>query len=73
MIEYENLKKLNEPFIEELLLSSRETIESGWYILGENVNRFEKSFALYNGNQFCIGVASGLDALIFSLKVAQTS
>ena len=69
MIEYENLKKLNEPFIEELLLSSRETIESGWYILGENVNRFEKSFALYNGNQFCIGVASGLDALIFSLKV----
>lgn len=69
MIEYENLKKLNEPFMEELLLSSRETIESGWYILGENVNRFEKSFALYNGNQFCIGVASGLDALIFSLKV----
>jgi dTDP-4-amino-4,6-dideoxygalactose transaminase len=68
MIEYENLKLLNKPFMEKLFESSKETIESGWYILGENVKKFEKNFALYNGNQFCIGVASGLDALVLSLR-----
>jgi dTDP-4-amino-4,6-dideoxygalactose transaminase len=68
MIEYENLKKLNEPFMEELIQSSKKTIESGLYILGENGKSFEKEFALYNGNKYCIGVASGLDALILSLR-----
>ena len=69
MIEYESLQKLNAPFMEELIASSKNTIESGWYILGENGKNFEKEFASYNGNQYCIGVASGLDALILSLKV----
>ena len=69
MIEYESLQKLNAPFMEELIASSKNTIESGWYILGENGKNFEKEFASYNGNQYCIGVASGLDSLILSLKV----
>jgi dTDP-4-amino-4,6-dideoxygalactose transaminase len=68
MIEYENLKKVNEPFFDELKKSFEATLESGWYILGGNVGKFERDFATYCGVRHCIGVASGLDALILSLK-----
>jgi dTDP-4-amino-4,6-dideoxygalactose transaminase len=68
MIEYENLKKFNEPFFEEYLNSARDTFESGWYILGDKVKTFEKEFSDYLKIQNCIGVASGLDALIISLR-----
>ena len=68
MIEYESLKKVNEPFFEEFKKSFANTFESGWYILGKNVENFEKGFAAYNNSKHCIGVASGLDALVLSLK-----
>jgi dTDP-4-amino-4,6-dideoxygalactose transaminase len=68
MIEYENLRKVNEPFFPEFRRVFRETLESGWYILGKNVERFEREFADYCGASHCVGVASGLDALVLSLK-----
>ncbi len=68
MIEYENLHKLNEPFYDDFRRVFNETLESGWYILGRSVERFEQEFADYCGVSHCIGVASGLDALILSLK-----
>jgi dTDP-4-amino-4,6-dideoxygalactose transaminase len=68
MIEYENLGKVNKPFINEFEKAFRETLFSGWFILGKKVENFEKEFAEYNNSKYCIGVASGLDALILSLK-----
>ena len=68
MIEYENLQKANRIFFEEFQKSLKETLNNGWFILGKNVENFEREFAAYNNNKFCIGVASGLDALILSLK-----
>ncbi|RHX90971.1 DegT/DnrJ/EryC1/StrS family aminotransferase [Leptospira stimsonii] len=68
MIDYENLRFVNAPFFEELKESLSKVIESGWYVLGNEVQIFEKQFAEYNGNRFCIGVANGLDALTISLK-----
>ena len=68
MIEYENLKKLNEPFFKEFAQSFSDTLNSGWYILGKNVNRFENDFALYCGSKHCVGLNSGLDALILAIK-----
>lgn len=68
MIEYENLRKVNEPFFERFRLSFGETLESGWYVLGKKVEKFEREFAAYCGAAHCIGVASGLDALILSLR-----
>jgi dTDP-4-amino-4,6-dideoxygalactose transaminase len=38
-------------------------LSGGWYILGENVEHFENEFAAYCGCKYCVGVASGLDAL----------
>lgn len=69
MIEYENLRKVNEPLFKSLKCSFNELLKSGRYILGNKVNTFEKEFASYCGSKYCVGVASGLDALILSLKV----
>ncbi|MCW3059167.1 MAG: DegT/DnrJ/EryC1/StrS family aminotransferase [Capsulimonas sp.] len=43
-------------------------LESGWYILGQEVAAFEREFAEYIGVAHAIGVASGTDALVLSLK-----
>lgn len=43
-------------------------MESGWYILGPEVEAFEAEFARYCGTRFCIGVANGLDALHLVLR-----
>ena len=48
----------------------KRVLSSGWYILGEEVRLFEKEFADLLRAPFCIGVASGTDALLLSLKAA---
>jgi dTDP-4-amino-4,6-dideoxygalactose transaminase len=68
MIEYENLAKLNSSFFEDYKQIFSEILDSGWYVLGENVSKFEEEFAGYNGVSHCVGVASGLDAIRLSLK-----
>ena len=67
MIQYEDLKKVNKPFMKELNNVATQTIEKGWYILGEQVINFENEFAAYIGTKYCIGVANGLDAITLSL------
>ena len=68
MIEYENLGKLNEPFFEAYKAVFEKILDSGWYILGKNVATFEQEFANYTGTKFCVGVASGLDALSLAIR-----
>lgn len=68
MIEYEQLSKVNASFIEEFQSSCVNFLSKGWYILGEHVDMFEKEFASYIQHDYCIGVASGLDALSLSLR-----
>ena len=68
MIEYEDLGKVNEPFIPAFTKTFDEVIKSGWFILGNRVKNFEKDFSTYCGTTFCCGVANGLDALLLSLK-----
>ena len=41
---------------------------SGWYILGPEVEAFEREFAAYCGADHCVGVANGLDALQLALR-----
>ncbi|MDR2388605.1 MAG: DegT/DnrJ/EryC1/StrS family aminotransferase [Tannerellaceae bacterium] len=68
MIEYEHLGNLNKPFEAEYKEKVEEFFRSGWYVLGRQVDAFERSFAAYCGSPYCIGVASGLDALILALR-----
>jgi dTDP-4-amino-4,6-dideoxygalactose transaminase len=69
MIEYENLNKVNQPYFREFKKVFNQVLESGWFILGRNVEEFEKEFAEYNSVKYCTGLASGLDALTISLMV----
>ena len=43
-------------------------LRSGWYVLGNEVENFEKEFAKYLGAKFCVGVNSGLDALTLAVR-----
>ncbi len=45
-----------------------EVLRSGWYVLGEQVNSFEKEFAAFTGSGYAVGVASGLDALYLAFR-----
>lgn len=68
MIEYENLGKLNQPYLLELKEAANRVIESGWYILGKEVINFENQFSNYIETPYCIGVANGLEAMVLSIK-----
>ncbi len=46
-----------------------EVLRSGWYILGKEVTEFEKEFASYNQSRYCVGLASGLDALWLTFRI----
>lgn len=68
IIEYESLQNSNKQFTDAYVRAFRSVLESGWYILGNKVKTFETEFAGFCGTKHCIGVASGLDALVLSLK-----
>lgn len=68
MIKFLDLKAINDSFQPELSQAVQRVINSGWYLLGEEVKVFEKEYAAYIGTQHCIGVANGLDALRLILK-----
>lgn len=46
-----------------------EVLRSGWYVLGKEVEQFEKEWADYIGTKYCVGLASGLDALWISFRL----
>ena len=46
-----------------------EVLRSGWYVLGNQVKSFEEEFAAYTGGGYCVGLASGLDALWIAFRV----
>lgn len=68
MVEFLDLKKVNAEYKEELLNACQRVIESGWYVLGKEVEEFEKKFSEYNNSSYCVGVANGLDALTLTLR-----
>lgn len=63
MIPFLDLQKVNGQYIDELKSAVERVIDSGWYILGEEVKCFEREFGEYCGSAHCVGVANGLDAL----------
>lgn len=68
MIPFLDLKGLNAQYRAELIEACTKVIDSGWYVQGNECNKFEKEFAEYCGTKYAIGVANGLDALILILR-----
>ena len=63
MIKFLNLKTINNSYEPEIMEAVRRVLNSGWYLLGEEVRKFEKEYAKFIGTRYCIGVANGFDAL----------
>ncbi|NNN99375.1 DegT/DnrJ/EryC1/StrS family aminotransferase [Vibrio sp. B1-2] len=68
MINFLELKLVNAQYRDELKEACSRVIDSGWYIMGNELKAFEQEFAEYCGSKYCIGVANGLDALILTLR-----
>ena len=66
-IDYENLGKLNKPYNAAYKKKFAQILNTGWFILGNEVKNFEKEFAQFTNSAHCVGVASGLDAITLSL------
>lgn len=69
-----NFNQLDRGYLkykEEYDQAAIETLESGWYILGERLEIFEKEFAAFTGAKYCIGVNSGMDALILAFRALE--
>lgn len=68
MINFLDLKSINNQYQLELKDACARVIDSGWYIMGAELAAFEQEFAFYCGAKHAIGVANGLDALILTLR-----
>ncbi|GAA4370339.1 DegT/DnrJ/EryC1/StrS family aminotransferase [Hymenobacter saemangeumensis] len=53
---------------EAILAAMARVYDSHWYVLGEEVRRFEQEYAAFNDVRECVGVANGLDALVLALR-----
>lgn len=66
-IPFLDLKEINKPYF-SALESVSTVIQSGWYIMGQEVESFENAYATYCESDYCIGVSNGLDAIILLLE-----
>ncbi len=64
-----NLQRQYELHADEYKKKACEVLDTGWYVLGKEVEEFEKEFASYIGCKHCVGLASGLDALEIAFRV----
>ncbi|WP_333676286.1 DegT/DnrJ/EryC1/StrS family aminotransferase [Dyella sp.] len=67
-IPFLNLQAINARHADELKAAAARVIDSGWYILGQELTAFEQEFARYCGVRHAIGVGNGLDALSLILR-----
>tara|TARA_B110000003_G_scaffold102663_1_gene104902 strand:- start:794 stop:1897 length:1104 start_codon:yes stop_codon:yes gene_type:complete len=63
-----DLKKINAQYDEELKNVANRVIDSGWYLMGKELETFEQSYASFCGVKHCLGVGNGLDALRLIFK-----
>ncbi len=68
MISFFDLHKINARFKTAFSEKFKAFLNSGYYILGNEVKQFETDFANYCGSKYCVGVANGLDALTLIFK-----
>ncbi len=73
MIPFLDLKAATDELREELDVAYHRFMDSGWYVLGEEVERFEREYGNYCEADQCVGVATGLDALEIALRALNLS
>jgi dTDP-4-amino-4,6-dideoxygalactose transaminase len=68
-VPYLSFNYQNAVLKESLSIAFNRVLDSGWYILGKEVDAFELAYAQFSNVKYAVGVANGLDALIIALKV----
>lgn len=68
MIKFLDLQKLNEQYSLELKEAASRVIDSGWYLIGKELESFEQNYTTFCQTKFALGVANGLDALRLIFK-----
>lgn len=63
-----SLRDVNARYADELKAAAARVIDSGWYVMGEELSAFEREFAAYCGVAHAVGVGNGLDALSLILR-----
>lgn len=63
MIKFLDLQSLNKQYSDEIKNITNEVIDSGWYLLGDKLKKFENDLTKFVGTDYAIGCANGLDAL----------
>lgn len=53
---------------DEYVEAATRVLDSGWYVLGNEVEMFEKEFSTWLGVNYCVGLNSGLDALVLAVR-----
>lgn len=62
---------LHNPIKEELKQAFSDVLDSNWFVMGSQLEAFEKEYAEWNDVNHCIGVSNGLDAIILSLRALE--
>lgn len=68
MIKFLDLQKINAQYEQKLKEAANRVIDSGWYLMGNELDAFEQNYAAFCGVKYCLGVANGLDALRLIFK-----
>lgn len=68
MIKFLDLQKINAQYEQELKEAANRVIDSGWYLMGKELETFEQNYAAFCGSKYALGVANGLDALRLIFK-----
>ena len=68
MIKFLDLQKVTNKYSTEINNAVKQVVDSGWYLQGEENQKFEQNYSKYIGTNYTIGVANGLDALIWIFR-----
>lgn len=68
MIKFLDLQKITAKYADEIHEATNRVVDSGWYLQGKENEKFEKNFADFIGTKYSVGVANGLDALIWIFR-----
>lgn len=68
MINFLDLQKVTQKYSEEIHEAVDRVVDSGWYLQGKENESFEANYSKYIGTKYTIGVANGLDALIWIFR-----
>jgi dTDP-4-amino-4,6-dideoxygalactose transaminase len=68
MIKFLDLQKVTQKYTDEIHEAVNRVVDSGWYLQGEENERFESDYANYIGTKYCVGCGNGLDALVWIFR-----